>query len=94
MRVPFEPVLLLFAGVVLAGTRRRPGRGWIAASLVTCSAAAVLPQIPRSLEGWHWSQDSGRHPSTPAAPEPAAPGRPPGRYLTTRVAVVERTTLP
>ena len=54
LRAPFEPVLLILAGVVLAGARRPPRRGWIVlAAIVSLGLAAVtLPQLPRSFRAW------------------------------------------
>jgi 4-amino-4-deoxy-L-arabinose transferase-like glycosyltransferase len=54
LRAPFEPVLLILAGVVLAGAWRPPRRPWIVlAAVVSLGLAAVtLPQLPRSFRAW------------------------------------------
>jgi hypothetical protein len=70
MRAPFEPLLIVLAAVVISGgwCRRRI---WLlpAAALSLVVAAAVLPQVPRSLAGWPdygiewpsiWKRGNGR----------------------------------
>lgn len=53
LRSPFEPVMMLLAGIVLSGAWRPISRG--AAALAVAGAAvgawAVVPQLPRSLQG-------------------------------------------
>lgn len=54
LRAPFEPHLIVFASVAAISVFRgmRP-RGLVLAGMVSLAAAAILvPQIPRSLEGW------------------------------------------
>jgi hypothetical protein len=71
LRAPFEPVLLVFAAVVIGGSWRRPGRAVVAAAMIVSAglAAVTLPQVPRSLAAWPsygvaWTtpldRDSGR----------------------------------
>ena len=70
LRAPFEPMMIVLAAVVLAGGW---SRRWVwlvpAAALSVVMAAAVLPQVPRSLRGWPdygiewpsiWKRDNGR----------------------------------
>jgi 4-amino-4-deoxy-L-arabinose transferase-like glycosyltransferase len=54
LRAPFEPVLLVFAAVAIAGNWRWPSRASIAAATIASVglAAATLPQVPRSLAAW------------------------------------------
>jgi hypothetical protein len=54
MRAPFEPHLILFASIVLAGSFAKVRRRWVAvAGLVAVLSAAILvPQIPRTLKAW------------------------------------------
>jgi 4-amino-4-deoxy-L-arabinose transferase-like glycosyltransferase len=54
LRVPFEPLLVVLAAVVFAGAWRRPHPAALAAACATglLAAAAVLPQVPRSLHSW------------------------------------------
>jgi 4-amino-4-deoxy-L-arabinose transferase-like glycosyltransferase len=54
LRVPFEPLLVVLAAVVLAGSWRRPQPAALAAAcaLGLLAAAAVLPQVPRSMRSW------------------------------------------
>ena len=70
LRAPFEPFLIVLGAVVCSGGWRIAPR-WIAAALTLCivMAAAVLPQVPRSLAGWPdygvewpslWVRNNGR----------------------------------
>jgi len=54
LRAPFEPILLVFAAVVVADGWRWPGRSsMIVATMVSVVLGAVmLPQVPRSLAAW------------------------------------------
>jgi hypothetical protein len=54
LRAPFEPFLLLFAAIVLTGGWRRPTRAGLAVAVAAAiaGAAAVLPQVARSLRSW------------------------------------------
>jgi 4-amino-4-deoxy-L-arabinose transferase-like glycosyltransferase len=54
LRTPFEPLLLVLAAVVCAGGWRRPRPIplTLAAAAAFVVAAAVLPQVPRSLRSW------------------------------------------
>ncbi len=51
LRAPFEPHMIVLAGVVLAGHYERRSSGWLALSsvLALVSMVTVLPQVPRSL---------------------------------------------
>lgn len=51
LRQPFEPLMLVFAAVVLVGQWQTPSRVWlgVAAAGTLVAAIAVIPQIPRSL---------------------------------------------
>jgi Dolichyl-phosphate-mannose-protein mannosyltransferase len=54
LRAPFEPHLILFAAVVLAGGFARTRRWWLTvAGAFACAGLAILaPQIPRTLRAW------------------------------------------
>lgn len=54
LRAPFEPFLVVLAAVVCAGAWRRAHPAALVAASVAglVAAAAVLPQIPRSLRSW------------------------------------------
>jgi 4-amino-4-deoxy-L-arabinose transferase-like glycosyltransferase len=54
LRAPFEPLLVVLAAVVVAGAWRRPRPLALAAAgaIGLLAAAAVLPQVPRSLRSW------------------------------------------
>ena len=51
LRQPFEPLMLVLAGVVLGGAWQRPSRPWlaVAGAGALVAALAVFPQIPRSV---------------------------------------------
>ena len=70
LRAPFEPFMILLAAVAVAGGWQ-VRRWWLvpALALSAASAAAVLPQLPRSLAAWPdygvewpsiWVRDNGR----------------------------------
>jgi hypothetical protein len=54
LRVPFEPLLIVLAAVVLAGGWRARPRGVLGAAVVPGMLIAffVVPQLPRSLRSW------------------------------------------
>jgi 4-amino-4-deoxy-L-arabinose transferase-like glycosyltransferase len=54
LRAPFEPVLLVFAAVVLSGAWRRPRRPWLVFAAIGSLGLALvtLPQLPRSFRSW------------------------------------------
>jgi 4-amino-4-deoxy-L-arabinose transferase-like glycosyltransferase len=71
LRSPFEPHLMLLAGVVLGGGWRPVSRAGVAAALATTAAAAVavLPQLPRTLQargnyGVVWARPAPPHVAT------------------------------
>jgi 4-amino-4-deoxy-L-arabinose transferase-like glycosyltransferase len=71
LRSPFEPHLMLLAGVVLGGGWRPVSRAGVTAALATTAAAAVtvIPQLPRTLQargnyGIVWAQPAPPHVGT------------------------------
>ena len=63
LRAPFEPHMIVLAGVVLAGRYQRRSSGWLGLSflLAVVSMLTVLPQVPRSLRaradyGVNWTR--------------------------------------
>ena len=63
LRAPFEPHMIVLAGVILAGQYQRRRSGWLGLSFVVAvvSVLTVLPQVPRSLEaradyGVNWTR--------------------------------------
>jgi len=70
LRAPFEPVLIVLAAALVSGGWVRRWR-WlpVAAAVTLAIAAAMLPQVPRSLAGWPdygvewpsiWKREHGR----------------------------------
>jgi hypothetical protein len=54
LRVPFEPMLFVLAGVVCAGSWRRSGwpARFCAMAAIAALTVAFVPQVPRSLQAW------------------------------------------
>jgi hypothetical protein len=68
LRVPFEPLLLVLAAVVLTGGWQRPRAVWLgaAAAVTILMGFTLVPQVPRSLAAWpdygvEWPSIFSRH---------------------------------
>ena len=68
LRMPFEPLLLVLAAVVVTGHWQRPRAVWLGAAVAVTilMGFTVVPQVPRSLAAWpdygvEWPSIFSRH---------------------------------